>query len=91
MKKPDGFYVARCARCGNMAVSIADHQEWKKETARELASVVRRGWTVEHLTYAQVQAMPFRMCECKGGALKSGEKDKPITIQTSFLEALGGR
>lgn len=86
MSKPDGFYVARCAQCGDLAISISDHPDWKKDTAKELAKGVRAGWTFEHLTYAQVQAMPFRMCACKNGPLQSKEVTKSTPSQLHLLE-----
>lgn len=59
---PAMAYIATVPGCGCMVACTVDVPEHARDTARELASWVRDGLTIERHTVEAVRAMRFRTC-----------------------------
>lgn len=55
-------YVATVPGCGCVVAATVDAPEYARDTAKEVASWVRRGLTISRHTVEAVRTMPFRTC-----------------------------
>lgn len=61
-------YIARCkCGCTGIVVAIVDNPEHKKEIAKEVASCIKDGLSIERVTVGYVRSNPF-------GCLKEKER-----------------
>ena len=56
-------YVAKCS-CGGLVMAVMDLPEHKKDTAREVASCLRDGFEIEHITVEEARA--HKWCDNQG-------------------------
>jgi len=57
-------YIARCKTCGAIVMATVDLPEHAKDVAKDIASCVRRGFAIEHVTVGYVRANWSSSCTC---------------------------
>lgn len=72
-------YVAKCT-CGGLVMAAVDNPNRKKDTAKEVAMAIKKGFAVSQMTVVQVRVSTF--CQHQGrckdqGQLFSGNEAKP--------------
>jgi hypothetical protein len=62
-------YVSRCkGGCGALVFAMVDDPRFSKDTAKEVAKLIKAGYTVERTTTADVRAAVWGCrCEKEGG------------------------
>ena len=51
-------YMAKCC-CGGMVMACVDNPKHKKDTAKEVAACIRKGYSISRITVEEVREMPF--------------------------------
>lgn len=78
----DFAYICREPECGCATIALVDSERAKKENAREMASAVRRGMSVERLPMeearAQIKQCPHWKIGSRGQYL--GRTGVPIEV-----------
>ncbi len=62
MNEPTHAYIAKRS-CGCMVFASMDDPRLAKDNAREIASCIREGFTVERVPVEEARKLPFG-CEC---------------------------
>lgn len=63
MKRPTHAYIGRCPHCNGAMASSADLPEWRKETAKGVAQMIRDGLIVGREEFGTVGIM-IDGCNC---------------------------